>query len=402
MTEQMHSKKIILGITGSIAAYKSIDLAKGLLLRSFDVQIVLSKTAPDFVSVLTLKSLFPGVVHEHDKALDANGNMLHITLGKSADLVLIAPASANAISKLAAGGADCLLSTLCLATTAKIMLAPAMNKVMWENSLVQGNIAKLKDAQFEILGPASGMQACGDVGFGRMLEPYEILEYISHSFSPKILHGKKIIVTAGPTREKLDPVRFLSNYSSGKMGYAIADAAKNMGADVILITGPTFTQPPCGIETVHVESAHEMLYATEKVVQNADIFISTAAVADYRPEAYSTHKIKKDQEMLNLRLIKNIDIISYIKRMHPHVFCVAFAAETNDIEENGIKKLHKKNVDMIAINDVSDGKVFNQEENELHIVAKTGEAQLIKVNTKLNVARILLEIISTHNDLSFG
>lgn len=393
----MYSKKIILGITGSIAAYKSIDLAKGLLLRSFDVRIVLSKTAPDFVSVLTLKSLFPGMVHEHDEALDVNGNMLHITLGKSADLVVVAPTSANMISKLAAGGADCLLSTLCLATTAKIMLAPAMNKVMWENSRVKSNIAKLKDAQFEILGPASGVQACGDVGFGRMLEPYEMLEHISHSFSPKILRGKKIVITAGPTREKLDPVRFLSNYSSGKMGYAIADAAKNMGADVILIAGPTFATPPCGIEIVHVESAHEMLNAMEKAVQNADMFIGTAAVADYRPEAYSTNKIKKEQATLNLKLVQNIDIISHIKQKHPHIFCVAFAAETNDIEKNGIKKLHKKNVDMIAINDVSDGKVFNQEENELHVVAKTGEAQLIKRNTKLNVAHTLLEIISTHH-----
>ena len=389
----MSSKKIILGITGSVAAYKSVDLAKELLLRSFDVQIVLSKAAPEFISILTLKSIFPGKVYEHHETLGRGGEMLHISLAKWADLIVIAPTSANMISKLASGSADCLLSTLCLATEAKIILAPAMNKVMWQNPLVQNNIAKLKDAQFQILGPTNGMQACGDVGLGRMVEPHDIAEHILGAFSPKILQGKRVVITAGPTREKLDPTRFLSNYSSGKMGYAIARVARDMGAEVMLITGPTFIAPPFGIETIRIESASEMLNATEKLAQNADVFISAAAVADYKPETCSIQKIKKEQETLSLKMVQNIDIIGHIKQKYPHIFCVAFAAETDNIKENGIKKLHKKNVDMIAINDVSDGKVFDQDANELYVVTRVGKTHVIEHNTKMNVAHRLLEII---------
>ena len=243
--------QIIIGITGSIAAYKSIDLAKLLINEGFEIEIILTKSAADFVSSLTLRSLFPEKVHLWDEALGKRDEMLHISLAKAADLVLIAPASANMISKLVNAQANCLLSTICLATKAPILLAPAMNKAMWENEFVQANVKKLK----YIIGPASGIQACGDEGFGRMVEPVDIVEYIKAFNIKKILQGKKIVITAGPTIEAIDPVRFISNHSSGKMGYALAKAAQNMGAEVTLISGPSSLATPSMVKRVDVLSA---------------------------------------------------------------------------------------------------------------------------------------------------
>lgn len=389
------AQKIVLGITGSIAAYKTIELAKTLIENCFEVQIVLSKSAPDFISVLALKSLFPNKVYEHDVELGCNDEMLHISLAKSADFIIIAPASANMISKLAAGAADCLLSTICLATEAPILVAPAMNKIMWMNKLVQNNILILQNAGFHIVGPESGLQACGDVGMGRMTEPAAIIDHLHQLKIPKIFNGKKIVITAGPTREKIDPVRFISNFSSGKMGYALAKVARDMGAHVTLISGPVALSAPSGLKVILVESADAMLETVMAEVVDSDIFIGTAAVADFKPEAYSTQKIKKDKVTPSIDLTKNVDIIQIVKQTYPHVFCVGFAAETNNIKEYGLKKLTEKKLDLIAINDVSDNTVFGAEHNELNIISKDNQFFNLARDTKANIAKSLLEIIGT-------
>lgn len=381
--------KIIIGVTGSIAAYKTIDLAKLLIEDGFEIEIILSKSAADFVSPLTLRSLFPGKVYLWDETLGKGDEMLHIALAKAADLVLIAPASANMISKLANAQASCLLSTICLATKAPILLAPAMNKAMWENEFVQDNIKKLK----HIIGPAEGMQACGDEGLGRMVEPNKIVEYIKFFNTDKILQGKKIVITAGPTVEPIDPVRFLSNYSSGKMGYALAREAQNMGAEVTLISGPTSLITPSMVNKIDVMSANDMMQASLNHAKNSDIFIGTAAVADYTPNVYTQEKIKKASGDLVLKLKYNPDIITIIKKEFPKVFVVGFAAETNNFNDYGLKKLDNKNLDMIAINDVSGGKAFGHDYNELHVVAKDKKYHFIEQSTKDEIAHQLLQII---------
>lgn len=383
---------IILGVSGSVAAYKSIEIAKLLLKEAIDFRIILSKSAAEFVTPLTLKSLFPGKVFLYDEMLGKQDEMLHISLAKSASLVVIAPASANMIAKLANGYADCLLSTLCLATKSPIIVAPAMNKVMWENEFVQNNIAKLK----YVIGPSRGMQACGDNGLGRMLEPAEIVECIKYFNIEKLFQGKKILITAGSTIERIDPVRFISNYSSGKMGYAIAKMAYLMGAEVTIITGSTKLQLPIGVKIINIESADEMLENSLIEAKKNDIFIAVAAVVDYKLEASHTQKLKKNNEDLNLKLIQNPDILSQVKKQFPQIFAVGFAAETNNIKEYGHKKLVRKNLDLIAINDVSDGKVFGQDYNELHVLNKNGDEYFIERQDKEIVAKQLLEIIITH------
>ncbi len=380
---------IILGISGSIAAYKTIELAKLLQGNGYDFRIVLSKSAADFVSPLTLKSLFPKKTFLHNEMLNDKDEMLHIALAKSASLILIAPASANIIAKIANGYGDCLLSTICLASKAPILVAPAMNKVMWENEFVQANIVKLK----HVIGPACGKQACGDEGLGRMLDPEEILEYIKHFGLEKIFTNKKIVITAGPTIEEIDPVRFISNHSSGKMGYAIAKMAYLMGADVTLVSGPTNLNVSEEIKGIQVKSAKEMLEASLEQAKNADIFISCAAVVDYKPLNYSASKIKKNAGRMSLELEINPDVIAQVKKNFPKIFTVGFAAETNNIKEYGLKKLKEKQLDMIAINDVSDGKVFNQDQNELHIIVKNNQNYFIEKNNKEIIAKELLNII---------
>jgi phosphopantothenoylcysteine decarboxylase/phosphopantothenate--cysteine ligase len=388
----MKKSTILLGVSGSIAAYKSIELAKLLLEHNFDIEIVLSRSAAEFVSPLTLRSIFPGKVYLHDDLLGERDKMLHISLAKAADLVLIAPASANMIAKIANGYADCLLSNICLATQVPIIIAPAMNKIMWENKLVQENIDKLE----YIIGPASGVQACGDVGLGRMLEPVEILKQIKNFYLDKIFEGKKILITAGPTVENIDPVRFISNHSSGKMGYAIAETALKMGAEVTLISGPTALKIPSGVNFIQVTSADEMLKASIEHAPNSDIFISTAAVTDYKVEKTLTHKLKKKSEILHLSLTPNPDILKHIKQNFPQIFAVGFAAETNNFEEYGLKKLNDKKLDMIAINDVSNGKVFGQNFNELHIITKDKKQHFLAKTTKKQISQQLLTLIHSY------
>lgn len=382
---------IILGISGSIAAYKSIDLAKSLIENGYEVKIVLSSSAEDFVSPLSLRSLFPNKVYVHNEALGPKDEMLHISLAKEADLILIAPASANTIAKLANGYADCLLSTICLASEAPIMLAPAMNKIMWENEFVQNNIAKFK----HIIGPASGKQACGDDGFGRMLEPEEIVEHVQSFHTSKSLENKKILITAGPTLERIDPVRFISNDSSGKMGYSLAKMALRMGAEVTLISGPCTITPPNGVNLVKVTSANEMLEATLEHAKNTEILIASAAVADYKPIDCKTEKLKKSSKDFNIQMTPNPDILASIKRRFPHIFAVGFAAETSNFKEFGLKKITDKNLDMIAINDVSNDQVFGKDHNELHVITKNKKEYFIKRDTKYNIAQSLLELIAS-------
>lgn len=382
---------IILGISGSIAAYKSIDLAKSLIENGYEVKIVLSSSAEDFVSPLTLRSLFPNKVYLHNEALGSKDEMLHISLAKEADLILIAPASANTIAKLANGYADCLLSTICLASEAPIMLAPAMNKIMWENKFVQNNIAKFN----HIIGPASGKQACGDDGFGRMLEPEEIVEHVQSFYTSKSLQNKKILITAGPTLERIDPVRFISNDSSGKMGYSLAKMALRMGADVTLISGPCTITPPNGVNLVKITSADEMLGATLEYAKNQDIFIASSAVADYKPKNCGTEKIKKSSKDFDIQMTLNPDILASVKQQFPNIFAVGFAAETSNFKEFGLKKIIDKKLDMIAINDVSNNQVFGKDHNELHVITKDKEEHFIKRDTKDNIAQQLLELTAS-------
>jgi phosphopantothenoylcysteine decarboxylase/phosphopantothenate--cysteine ligase len=328
----------------------------------------------------------------HDDILGKNDEMLHISLAKAATMILIAPASANMIAKIANGYADCLLSSVCLATSAPILVAPAMNKIMWENEFVQSNISKLK----HIIGPASGKQACGDNGFGRMLEPIEIFQSIKYFGIEESLKNKKILITTGPTVEAIDPVRFISNNSSGKMGYAIAKMATLMGADVTVISGPTALGAPTGAKLVQVKSADQMLEACLKEVNHNHIFISAAAVADYKPTQQSSHKIKKDNLDLSLELSLNPDIVTQVKLKNPGIFTLALAAETQNIKEYGYKKLLKKNIELIAINDVSNGQVFDSHQNELHIICKNGKEYFIEKDCKEIVAKKLLQIIANN------
>jgi phosphopantothenoylcysteine decarboxylase / phosphopantothenate---cysteine ligase len=382
---------IILGISGSIAAYKIIELAKLFVENKIDFRIILSKSAPNFVSPMLLKSLFPKKIFLFDQDLGDEDEMLHISLAKQAKLILIAPASANMISKISHAQADCLLSTVCLASEAPIIIAPAMNKVMWENKLVQNNVAKFQ----YVIGPASGKQACGDNGLGRMVEPQEMFEYIKYFYIEKSLQNKKILITSGPTIENIDPVRFLSNYSSGKMGYAIAKIASFMGAEVTLVSGPTSLSPPKVKSFINVKSAQEMMQICLSHAGENDIFISAAAVADYCLEFISQEKIKKSDETKILNLVKNPDIITTVKKEFPNIFAVGFAAETCNIKEYGIEKLNKKMLDMIAINDVSDGKVFANDYNQLHVITKNKNEYFIERSDKESVAQKLLSIISS-------
>lgn len=401
---------IVLGVTGSIAAYKSPDLVRRLKEVGFDVRVVMTKGGQSFVTPLTLQAVsgYPVVYDLLDPAHEAG--MGHIELARWADLILIAPTSANTIAKLAQGFADDLLSAICLATEKPIMLAPGMNRLMWQNIAVQENVQKLKSRNIHILEPESGEQACGEIGQGRMPEPMHIrdavLEFFANQTSKYLsaeiaisnpLRGKNIVITAGPTVEEIDPVRYISNYSSGKMGYSLAIAAEKLGANVTLISGPVALEAPKNIELISVKSALEMMEASWNATRNADIFIAAAAVADYAVTDRAEQKLKKtdDSDFLTLTLKKNPDLLATIAggENRPSI-CVGFAAETENIEENAKSKLQRKNVDMICLNDVSGGKVFGEEENEMLLFMKNGDIKPIERADKKFVAEKILESIS--------
>lgn len=350
---------ILLAITGGIAAYKSASLARLLVKYGHNVQVIMTKGATAFISPLTLQALTGNAVHTQLLDDTAEAGMGHIQLAKWADLLIIAPASANTLARLSMGMADDLLTTVCLATTAPILVAPAMNQQMWANPAVVLNIQTLTDLGYQIIEPTSGEQACGDVGAGRLPEPEALFEQVQWALAkqhqPQLLAGKQVVITAGATLEAIDPVRYLSNHSTGKMGYALATACRDAGAEVTLIVGEKVTlTTPIGVQKITVQSADDMLHAAKKTADTGcDVFIATAAVADYRTKTTAPQKIKKNQPAMTLELVKNPDILATISKENPNMFMVGFAAETQDVEKYAHNKLIDKKLDMIACNDVS-------------------------------------------------
>jgi phosphopantothenoylcysteine decarboxylase/phosphopantothenate--cysteine ligase len=391
----MHGKHILLGVTGGIAAYKSADLVRRLRERGAEVQVVMTDGAREFVTPMTFQALSGRPVRTDLWDPAAEAAMGHIELARWADLVLVAPASADFLARLAGGRADDLLATTCLATAAPIALAPAMNHQMWVNPATQANVALLRQRGVQVFGPGTGDQACGEVGAGRMLEPLELALLADTTLQPTgVLSGRRVLITAGPTREPIDPVRFISNRSSGKMGFAVAEAAREAGAEVVMICGPVALATPPGIRRVDVESAADMLAAVQAEVRPEDIFISTAAVADYRPAQAATQKIKKTEENLALQMARTTDIIGTLAAgAQRPAFVVGFAAETDTVEHNARSKMLRKNLDMIAANEVGHGKVFDCADNELIVLWRNGR-KLLPRNAKTILARELVELIA--------
>lgn len=373
-------KKILLGISGGIAAYKCAELTRRLIEHGAQVQVVMTNAAKEFITPLTMQAVSGRPVS--DSLLDpaAEASMGHIELAKWADLVLLAPATADLIARMTAGMGNDLLTTLVLATDAPVAVSPAMNQQMYSNPATQENIATLKRRGCEIWGPAAGEQACGDVGMGRMLEPMQLVHRCEDFFQPKPLAGRSVLITAGPTREAIDPVRYITNHSSGKMGYALAEAAAKQGATVTLISGPVSLATPNKVNRIDVDSAQQMFDAVIANAAQHDIFISCAAVADYRPETIADQKLKKvdGKDDMTIQMVKNPDIVASVASMtEGRPFTVGFAAETQDVEKYARGKLERKNLDMICANDVSvEGQGFNSSSNELHLYWKDGDKSL--------------------------
>jgi phosphopantothenoylcysteine decarboxylase/phosphopantothenate--cysteine ligase len=413
MSANRAAHRILLGITGGIAAYKSAELVRLLKKSGREVRVVMTRGAEAFITPLTFQALSGEPVRTSLLDPEAEAGMGHIELAKWADQIVIAPASADFMARLANGMADDLLTTLCCATEAPIALAPAMNQAMWSNQRTRRNIDLLaNDPQIELWGPDQGSQACGDVGPGRMLEPAAIFARIVENgegafsgiraFSgisalseEKVLSSKRVVITAGPTREPIDPVRYISNHSSGKMGYALADAARTAGAEVVLVSGPVALDAPVGVERRFVTTAQEMLDESSRAVdEGCDLFIATAAVADYRPDACASDKIKKTSDAMNLALVRNPDTLATIAARTDAPFTVGFAAETRDVEHYALEKMSRKNLKMIVANDVSTpGLGFNSDDNAV-TVFWTGGRESIGPDTKANLSRRLISLIS--------
>jgi phosphopantothenoylcysteine decarboxylase/phosphopantothenate--cysteine ligase len=369
MTEQtsLAGKKILLGVSGSIAAYKAADLVRLCVKAGAEVKVVMTQAASEFITPLTMQTLSGSPVAMTLLDADEEAAMGHIKLARWADWILIAPASANTIARLVQGKAEDLLSALCLATTAPIALAPAMNNKMWINEATQANLAIMAERGTHILGPDSGDQACGEQGEGRLLEPELILAELSHLVLPSKLTGKRLVITAGPTHEPIDPVRFIGNRSSGKMGFAIASAAAQAGAEVILVAGPVHLPTPSGVERIDIETAQQMYEAIEKI-DHMDIFVGCAAVADYRPLDFQSHKLKKTTEKQRvITLTENNDIIGAVAERKQKPFMVGFAAETENIAEYAKEKMARKQLDMVAANQVGKGLGFSVDTNTLQL-----------------------------------
>ena len=399
----MAAQRILLGITGGIAAYKSAELVRLLKKAGAEVRVVMTSGAEAFVKPLTFQALSGEPVRTSLLDPEAEAGMGHIELAKWADRIVIAPASADFLARLAHGLADDLLTTVCCATEAPIAVAPAMNQAMWKNHRNQRNMALLADdPQISVWGPGQGDQACGDTGLGRMLEPEDLAERLLNvgGGSPAgVLAGKRLVITAGPTREPIDPVRYISNHSSGKMGYAIAEAAAQAGASVTLVSGPVSIPVPEGVQVVPVETAEEMLAASQKAVdEGCDVFVATAAVADYRPESQAANKIKKSSEAMNLSLVRNPDTLASVAARPDAPFTVGFAAETSDVEHYATDKMRRKKLDMIVANDVSSpGLGFNSDRNAVTVFWPQGQTS-IGPDTKLAIAERLVALIAQHSD----
>lgn len=394
MLARLTHKRIVLGVSGGIAAYKSAELIRRLRDAGAEVQVVMTAAAQQFITPLTLQALSGKPVHTDLLDPSAEAAMGHIELARWADLILIAPASADCIARLAQGIANDLLTTLCLATKAQLAIAPAMNQQMWAAPALQANLAVLRERRVAVFGPAAGAQACGDVGEGRMLEAAELASHCADCFETGVLTGLHVVITAGPTREALDPVRYLSNHSSGKMGFSIAQACIEAGARVTLIAGPVNLPTPERLARVDVVSAQDMLAAALAASQSADIFIATAAVADYRPEAIAAQKIKKSSEMLTLALVRNPDIVATIAAQENKPFVVGFAAETEKVLEHAREKLMRKHLDMVACNDVARSDIgFQSDDNALTVIWKEG-SQVLEKASKSVIARQLVAMIA--------
>jgi len=396
--QDLSNKRVLLGVTGSIAAYKAADVIRRLQDAGAEVRVVMTEGAKAFVTPLTFQALSGSPVHENLLDKEAEAAMGHIELARWADVILIAPASANSLTGLAHGRADELLHAVCLASDVPLAIAPAMNKHMWADPATQENVRLLAQRGVIFIGPDSGEQACGDVGEGRMIDSETIVSRIAELFSVGSLSGLTVLVTAGPTREALDPVRYLSNHSSGKMGYAIAEAAIEAGAKVILVSGPVSLDSPDRVTRINVESAADMETAVKEHITSAEIFVSTAAIADYRPVTMQQEKIKKKDERLTLELEKNTDILAMVKKDYAKTFCVGFAAETQNLENYARAKLNQKNVEMIAANLVGTAATktsgtFNSDVNELNVYWQGGDTKF-ELGSKTKIARQLVALVA--------
>ncbi|NLC03727.1 MAG: bifunctional phosphopantothenoylcysteine decarboxylase/phosphopantothenate--cysteine ligase CoaBC [Tissierellia bacterium] len=394
----LKGKKILLGVTGGIAVYKAADLVSRLKKQGADVEVIMTSNAMEFVTPLTFQTMSNNMVHSEMFKEISGYNVEHISLAQSADVILIAPATANTIGKIAYGLADNLLTTVVMASNAKLIFAPAMNTTMYNNPMVQDNMRKLKELGHEFIQPGVGLLACGDYGCGKMAEPVDIVDYLIDNFIQKDLLNRKIVITAGPTIEPLDPVRYMTNHSSGKMGYSLAENAKKRGADVVLISGPTSLTAPKGIELVRVNTTREMLDAVGDYFHDCDVLIKSAAPLDYRPESVSNTKIKKSSEEideLNLKFIRNPDIAYHYGKKKKNQIIVGFAAETNNLYEFALEKIKKKNFDFIVANDITEkGAGFKSDTNIITIIESNGEWKKYPIMDKKDVAKLILDKVS--------
>ena len=397
---------VLLGISGGIAAYKTPELVRRLRGRGAEVQIVMTASAEEFVTETALQAVSGRPIRSNLWDKEAEASMSHIELARWADVVLIAPATAEIMARLASGAAADLLTTLCLATEAPLVIAPAMNHVMWDNAAVQANRETLSDRGVKIVGPDSGSQACGETGAGRMLDPDEIAAIVcgpqlATRQADGFLAGKTVLITAGPTREPIDPVRYITNRSSGKMGYAIAVAAREQGAHVILISGPVTLGEPPGVEVVHVVTAEEMYVATHERIAAADMFVAAAAVSDYRPAAPSPQKIKKSNETMQIDLVRSQDILASVAGLEDAPFTVGFAAETENLRDYALGKLKNKKLDLIVANKVGDDCGFDRDDNAVEVYWRDGE-QSIPSAAKTDLAHQIMQLAAERYEMARG
>ncbi|MCQ4263047.1 bifunctional phosphopantothenoylcysteine decarboxylase/phosphopantothenate--cysteine ligase CoaBC [Stutzerimonas stutzeri] len=395
--QRLYRKRIVLGVGGGIAAYKSAELVRRLRDHGAEVRVVMTQGGREFITPLTLQALSGHPVHLDLLDPAAEAAMGHIELARWADLILIAPATADLMARLAQGIANDLLTTVVLATNAPVALAPAMNQAMWADPATQANRELLLERGIRLFGPGSGSQACGDVGMGRMLEAEELAQAAANCFDTGLLTGRHLLITAGPTQENIDPVRYITNHSSGKMGFALAEAAAEAGARVTLVTGPVFLPTPDRVQRIDVVSARDMLAACEAAMP-CDILVAAAAVADYRPEVVAPHKLKKDPSTgdgLLLQMVRNPDILATLAGRPDRPFCVGFAAETENLLEYATRKLRDKNLDLIVANDVANPSIgFNSEDNAVSVIDRQQHETRFGQASKGNIARALVAFIA--------
>ena len=391
---RLSNKRILLCVTGGIAAYKTAELTRLFKKNGAEVRIIMTQSAQEFVTPLTLQAVSGNQIHYSLLDEEAELGMGHIELAKWADVILIAPCTAESLARLAQGRANDLMSAVILASDAQLFIAPAMNVKMWEDKVTQKNLETLKLKDVLFIGPDSGEQACGDIGEGRMSEPDFIALQIAKSFTSSVFNGKKILITAGPTKEAIDPVRYLTNNSSGKMGYALAEIAYLSGAEVNLISGPVNIKPIEGVKLININTADEMLNKVKALITNMDIFIGCAAVADFKPVDFHKSKIKKDHnDEMSLKLIKNPDILQYASDHMKEKLVIGFSAETDNVIENAKIKLLKKNLNMIICNDVSNKDIgFDSDDNEVHLITHDDVVKLTKTS-KLKIAKQIIKSI---------